>query len=87
MPKTKRKCPHDARLVCRVERLEYDFTTRTGRIYFPKDNCCDMRGCLNLFDAIDRKAQVVHTYAGDDPDTRYRRESPSSWMAFPCEYF
>jgi hypothetical protein len=89
MPRTKkpREYRHpvhglrDARLVCCVMRLEYDFRTRTGAIYFPDGRCCDMAGCVALFEGIDPGVRDIQTYSGEESDTRYRKGGDGEWHA------
>ena len=54
----------DRRLVCRVQNLEYDFRTWTGKLYFPAGNCCDMSGAVRIFTGIDPDVRVIETFAG-----------------------
>jgi hypothetical protein len=61
----------DPRLHCCIEDLTYDFRTREGQIHFPRLNCCDMSGCIRLFQGIDPRVQAIQTFNGDGPDTRY----------------
>jgi hypothetical protein len=70
----------DERLMCDVISLGYDFHSRTGRLYMAHGNCCDMTGCVELFEAIDSEAEAIHTYSGDKADTAYRREG-KKWKA------
>jgi hypothetical protein len=44
-------------------------------------NCCDMRGCIELFERIDPEVRTIYTFAGDEPDTIYKREG-KEWHAF-----
>ena len=45
--------PWDERLQCGVVSLAYDFRSHTGQLYLPEGHCCDMTGCIALFEAID----------------------------------
>ena len=36
-------------------------------------DCVDMRGCINLFTAIDDKVERILTFQGDRPDTTYSK--------------
>jgi hypothetical protein len=65
----------DSRLVCFVERLSYDFISRTGDIHFPPDNCCDAKGVIKLFKGIDPKVSRINTFAGGIRDTYYCLQS------------
>lgn len=69
-------------LKCHVVRLAYDFVSRVGRLDMAAGDCCDMSGCIRLFQQIDPAAQVVRTYSGDTPNTRYE-ELRGEWYAFP----
>jgi len=67
--------------LCPARTLAYDFETMTGRLYLPTGCCCDMRGCVQLFLAIDAKVRRIETYAGDKQDTRYERRGTAQWRA------
>lgn len=62
---------HD-NLHCLVQRLEYDFARRAGVLYLADHNCTDMRGCIDLFKAIDPRVKDIVTIAGKRRDTSYR---------------
>jgi hypothetical protein len=68
-------------LVCKVKTLTYDWTARTGLLYFPPANCCDMGGAIDLFTAIDPEVLLILTFAGDEHDTVYARSSGGQWVA------
>jgi hypothetical protein len=80
--------PHwDEELICWVLRLTYDYRTRTGAIYFPPGNCCDMRACVGRFVALDADVQLIRTFAGDEADTVYHKEAEGApdgdgWTAY-----
>src|SRR6516164_969980 len=61
--------------------VRYDFNSRTGHLHMPADCCCDAHGCVNFFRRIDPKVRAIHTYAGDAPDTSYRRIK-HEWASF-----
>jgi hypothetical protein len=69
-------------LQCDVVRLAYDFATNVGALQMPPDNCCDMSGCIALFERIDADVTRIETMAGSKPDTIYRRTS-EGWRADP----
>lgn len=71
----------DDRLKCNVISLAYDFRTHTGQLYLLDGDCCDMTGCVALFEKIDRKVKAINTYSGDQEDTMYRKEG-KEWNAF-----
>jgi hypothetical protein len=72
----------DERLKCRVQQLQYDFHTKTGRLDFPEANCCDMTGAVGIFMAIDPEVRVIDTYAGGKADVLYRRgKERGEWKA------
>lgn len=72
---------YDERLMCEVVSLSYDFRTRTGELYLPDSNCCDMTGCLELFEAIDPSVVAIETRSGNRADTAYRKVGVD-WKAF-----
>jgi hypothetical protein len=73
----------DSKLQCAVQKLQYDFRTKTGRLEFPEGDCCDMSGAISLFAAIDKDVRVIDTYAGGKPDTIYRRgQGSEEWVVF-----
>lgn len=74
--------PYNAQLQTSVERLEYDFNTKIGRVFMPCDCCTDMRGAIKLFKAIDPEVLRIETWAGTDRDAFYSRPSrESEWRA------
>ena len=70
----------DERLQCSVVSLAYDFGTHKGRLYLQDGDCCDMEGCLELFEAIDPTVTAITTYSGDQEDTLYRKHG-TEWQA------
>lgn len=69
------------RLHCRVDRLKYHFDSRTGQIWLPATDCCDMSECVRLFRRIDRRVRLIETFQGLQPDTRYERDEDGQWVA------
>lgn len=67
-------------LVCEVESIEYDFRTRTGRLLMPRQNCCDMDGCIEFFKQIDPLVEVIYTQSDGIRDTSYRKQH-GMWCA------
>ena len=63
-----------------VDGLEYNFNTRTGRLYMPRGCCTDMTGCIRLFTAIEPNVQVIRTLSGLSWDTSYHRRG-DEWHA------
>lgn len=74
------RAPWDERLMCDVVSLSYDFRSHTGQLYLPDGSCCDMRGCVALFEAIDPKVTAINTHSGDKADTAYRKKG-TEWKA------
>ena len=72
----------DKRLMCHVISLAYDFRSHAGQVYFPDGECCDMSGCVALFEGIDPKVTIVRTFSGDREDTVYRKEG-KGWDIIP----
>src|ERR1700745_3824056 len=71
---------HD-RFQCFVQRLEYDFATRTGVLVMDDDNCTDMRGCIRVFEAIDPDVKIIRTMeASGHRDTSYLKLA-TGWEA------
>lgn len=60
-----------ADLQCDVIGLEYDFNLSQGRLSMASGDCCDMQGCVQLFEKIDRNVVRIETWAGRAPDTTY----------------
>lgn len=76
------KSEYDPRLCCGVLRLTYDFATKRGDIYFPTMHCCDMSGCIKLFQAIDEAVASIQTWSGKERDTAYKCDANSGeWSA------
>jgi hypothetical protein len=51
---------HD-RFQCFAQRLEYDFTTRTGLLVMNEHDCADMSGCIKVFEGIDPEVKIIRT--------------------------
>lgn len=70
----------DERLKCGVVSLAYDFGSHTGQLHLPDGHCCDMTGCIDLFQEIDPEVTAIYTYSGGRADTAYRK-SGTKWNA------
>ena len=68
------------RLQCGVDRIEYDFRSAKGSLHLRAGDCCDMKGCIELFAAIDPEVQAIDTFSGEKSDTRYWRQD-GEWHA------
>jgi len=75
----------DERLMCHVFSLTYDFCNHTGQLCLLDADCCDMRGCVALFEGIDPKVTTINTFAGDRADTVYRKEGTEWNVLLPSE--
>ncbi len=60
--------------------MAYDFRSHTGQLYLLDGDCCDMTGCVALFEGTDPKVTAINTYSGDKADTVYRKEG-TGWNA------
>jgi hypothetical protein len=67
-------------LQCYVKAIEYRPADRLGVLEMDSDSCCDMAGCIALFEAIDPEVENIVTRAGESPDTSYRRKA-GRWQA------
>ena len=69
---------------CYVQRVSYDFKERRGILLMGDGSCTDMAGCIRVFERIDPEVQRIDTYAGEVPDTVYRRHSQKfgGWRAY-----
>jgi hypothetical protein len=65
-------------LMCDVITLSYDFEKRTGGLKMAPFGSCDMSGLIALITKIDPDVQRILTFAGDSPDSMYRR-GPDGW--------
>ena len=68
------------RLMCNVVSLTYDFRSHTGQLYLSDGDCCDMTGCVAIFEGIEPKVTAINTHSGDQSDTMYRKEG-TEWRA------
>jgi hypothetical protein len=75
-----RSAAWDERLKCHVVSLAHDFRSHTGQLHLPDGDCCDMTGCVALFEGIDPQVTAINTYSGDKADTVYRKEG-TEWNA------
>jgi hypothetical protein len=80
--------PFNDETQCYVERLEYDFERRAGKLFMGENSCTDMRGCTRLFTRIDPGVELIETFA-DPPnarrDTTYRRIAGKWYAYLPSE--
>lgn len=74
------KYVQNSELMCRVHSMTYDFTRKTGVLRMAEGNCCDMQGCIDLFTRVAPDVQKIETYAGDVPDTFYKKNK-LGWVA------
>jgi hypothetical protein len=74
--------PHHTKMMCRVERLEYDFCKRTATVHLPAGHCCDMSGAIAAIEKIDPRVREIQTIVGELPDTLYVRVAGDGWQAF-----
>jgi hypothetical protein len=65
-------------LMCDVTSLSYDFDKRTGRLNMAPAGSCSMSGLTAIFIAIDPNVERIVTFAGDLPDSMYKR-GPDGW--------
>lgn len=66
----------DEALVCFPNHIEYDFHERVGRLFMDNGSCCDMAGCIAIFEAIDPHVLQIQTFTDDSHswDSVYMRE-------------
>lgn len=76
-----KKARHNVQLMCSVNSLVYDFPGHCGHIFFPDCHCCDMEGCINMFEAIDSDVSQIITFSGHKPDTIYFKKN-GEWKAY-----
>jgi hypothetical protein len=79
MPRHARR--HRPDLHSNVERLEYDFLAREGRLQLPTGCCVSMGPAIDLFRRLDPEVKLIRTFAGPVPDTLYRRHGRTEWEA------
>jgi len=60
-------------LVTCIESLSYDFVQKVGVLCMPELCCCDMSGCIRVFQAIDPDVRRVDTISGDKADVVYMK--------------
>ena len=75
----------DARTKCYVLAVHYDATSRWGRLHIGWGGCCDMKGCIALFKAIDAKVESIDTFSSGERDTGYRLVD-GKWHAIEAKY-
>lgn len=60
-------------LMCRVQRLSYDFDAKAGALHMEEGDCCDQNGCTALFKAIDPDVKRIEAWSGRVRDIVYVR--------------
>jgi hypothetical protein len=68
------------RMMTSVTRLLYNRDEHVGVALFPPICCCDMTGCIAVFQTIDPDVIQIQTFSGDKPDTIYTRDG-DRWAA------
>ncbi len=68
-------------LVCWPEKLEYDFVAHVGTLRLIAGGCCDMDGCIQLFETLDPEVRRINTYSGAEADTIYRKHQ-TEWKSY-----
>jgi len=68
--------------VCDVRRMAYDFDRHLGTLLLASENCCDMRGCIELFEKVDPDVQI---FAVKTPDIIYFKTDYEEWQAVQPE--
>ena len=66
---------------CDVRSVEHRPPERRGVLHMPPDTCCDMCGCIALFEGIDPNVALIETFAGGERDTAYVRRPTTGWEA------
>lgn len=59
------------KLWCNAISVFYDFAGQHGVLIVPEHECCDMAGCVAMFQAIDASVEAITVLAGSQIDTRY----------------
>jgi|688.fasta_scaffold1809558_2 hypothetical protein len=68
---SKKLCCSLLKIVCSSEIIEF---------YFPKDECCDMSGAIEIAEYINPKVKLIVTISGDKIDTCYKKNK-KTWSA------
>lgn len=74
-----------AAIQCHPLRLAYDFGARAGVLHIEDGGCCDMQGCIALFEHIDSGVCKIETFSGRNRDTDYHRID-GRWTAYPASF-
>jgi hypothetical protein len=64
--------------------VRYDVARRTGQLHMPNGYRRDMQVCIDLFEGIDSRVEIIFTYAGARADTIYSRDN-GRWSAIPTD--
>ncbi len=74
-------------LQCAVIAVKYEPFRLTGTLTMEDGCCCDMSGCIAMFEAIDPMVRKIETWrvpTGAIRDTTYRKKENGRWTAeFP----
>jgi hypothetical protein len=68
-------------LQCCVIAIGYEPASRRGVLCMPDGSCCDMSGCIVVFEAIDPMVAKIETWAGDRPDMAYVKLPGGGWSS------
>jgi hypothetical protein len=60
-------------LQCMISSYDYDDDSKVGWLIMGDHQCCDMNACVEFFLQLDSEVRLIHTYAGKECDTTFKR--------------
>jgi len=78
--------PRHCAMMCRVERLEYNFCSRSAVVHLVAGHCVDMEGTIEAMRKVDAGVRHILTVADGVPDVAYVLID-GAWCAIPAAPF
>lgn len=72
-------------LMCYIDTCSYAFTNRCGKLRLPKNNVCDMAGCIAFFKNIDPDVRRIVVFSGGLLRSIYGRFDDDEWLPMPFQ--
>jgi hypothetical protein len=68
-------------MMCNIDRVVIDVTTKTGYLFLPKDNCPDMLRTIKCFTSVDPECDKIITHIDEKQDVVYIKVNGEDWHA------
>ena len=72
--------PWEKRLMCEISTVTCNIGCRSGDLFLPPGQNCNMAGAIEMFKSIAPAIVLIRTWSGGEPDTFYMIED-GEWVA------